>query len=892
MRILRHDARLATGTSTRSAPPSRLLPTGTVTFAVVDVEGGPAAWAADAPAMSVAMVRHHERIRELARTHGGHVFTRIGDSHAVAFDTADQAAAWARDLQATTTPVVGHVPAALRVALHTGEAEEHDGGYFGPAVHTASRLAAVARGGQTVASAATAALLTDPPVRDLGRHMLDGVVAEQHLYQLDEGNHPPLRSEDRHRGNLPPRINRLVGREAELDRIRVALATHAVVTLVGPGGIGKTHLALAAAQDHAARDVWLIDLARIQTGTDVPRAVAEVLAVTERRGRTIVRSVVNALETRRALLVLDNCEHVVDAAADLAAAVADGCPHTRVLATSRERLGLTGERIITVPPLDPRRVRSRALRRTGPLPGPDVRPGGRRAVIAEICARLDGIPLAIELAAARAPSLSPADLLERLEHRLHVLDGTRRAGTDRHRTLWSAIRWSYDLLTPTERTVFRRLAVFTGNFDLSAAEWVAGVTRDDTLEVANALGRLTEQSLVITAAGTVRQDIPTARADPTSSAESSSTDTVTQEIIAERHAKWCWCEVTGIRNLLSGWDEIEGVARLTQLWPNLRAAFDWSCTRGRFALARALLTAALPEIVMRSTNELGDWAERLLAATPAADVETRALALYAAAHRYSMTQDHQGYLHLAAAIRRTRRRPDPPRTRDRDGRPRADGAGRTGRGRGVPKPRRPAPCGTRRDQPGGGMAKPRAPGAGRPPTAAAPRTLPPPGPPHLRQLDPLPPRLLAHSSGRTGNSPTTTSPRASTSSCRLGPTPRPSRSRPERRSVGGAPARAFRILRDHIDELLETDNMQAGMMDCIEFVTMMATAGQLDDAASVLAHLESSHLLDGPGWRMLVADAAQRIAQGRPTAVAPALTDDRANLQFMRNALDRALGPD
>ncbi len=727
-------------------------------------------------------------------------------------------------------------------------------------------------------------------MRDLGSHLLDRMVPEQHIYQLGEGDHPPLRSEDRHRGNLPPRINRLVGRGEELDRIREALATHAVVTLVGPGGIGKTHLALAAAQNHAATDVWLIDLARIEAGTDVPRAVAEVLAVTERRGRPIVHSIVHALATRRALLVLDNCEHVVDAAADLAAVVADGCPDARVLATSRERLGLVGERVITVPPLDPEGSAAELFAERSRSLDPTYDPVADGPVIEEICRRLDGIPLAIELAAARASAVSAVDLLERLEHRLHVLDGTRRAGTDRHRTLWSAIRWSYDLLTPDERTAFRRLAVFTGTFDLAAAEWVAGVTRDEGLEVANTLGRLTEQSLVTTTSGPFGRTFRLLEPIRQFAGERLD-DTGTREVIAERHARWCWCEVTGIRNLLSGWGEVEGVARLTQLWPNLRAAFDWACTTGRFALARDLLTAVLPEIVMRSAIELGDWAERLLAAVPSHDVETRTLALYAAAHRYSMTQDPQGYLDLAAAsgepddvlMRHARAIATQDHKLMVEVAPDAMQVFRT-RGDHHLAERAEINLATawlnlghleradhRLQQL---LERYRRQG---PPTFVN-WTLLLLGYSALFQED----RELADSYFSEGVD-IVVPPRTHTPS--------------EALKAGaafrrGEHTRAFRMLRDHIDELLETDNMQAGMMDCIEFVNMMTATGRLDEAAGVLAHLEASHLLDAPGWRMLVTDAAARLAQHPGTAGAPGPIDDRAALQLMKDELDRALAPD
>ena len=886
LRILRHDPQLGAG-PLATAPGPRPLPTGTVTFVVIDVDGGPAAWASDRATMSGVMADHHAHVDELATTHGGTVFTRIGDSHGVAFETADQAWAMARELQAHGPLPTGETHTALRIALHTGEAQQHDRGYFGPAVHTAWRMAAVARGGQTIASAATAALLTDARVKDLGSHTLDDVVAEQHLVQLGEGDHPPLRSEDRHRGNLPPRINQVLGRQEELGRVRSALATHAFVTLVGPGGIGKTHLALTVAHAHATRDVWLIDLAGVTTGAEVARAAADALGITERQGRPITRSIMDALRTRRPLLVIDNCEHVVDAAADLVSSLTYECPQVRVLATSRERLGLTGERIITVPPLDPKGSaadlfceRARSLDATFDAVA-------ERAVIEEICRRLDGIPLAVELAAARVSTLSPVDLLDRLERRFHVLDGTRRAGTERHRTLWSAIQWSYELLAPVEREVFGRLSMFIGAFDLAAAEWVAGGPESDTVEVANTLGRLTEQSLVTSAPGpfgrTFRLLEPIRQF-----ARERLDDTGNAELVAERHARWCWCEVTGVRDLLSGWGEIEGVARLTQLWPNLRAAFEWACATGRLALATDLLTAVLPEIVMRSNNEVGDWAERLLRVTPTADVRTRTMALYAAAHRYSMTQDPGGYLRLLAdggepegvLMRHARA------TATEDHALMADvarDAAHEFRSRGDQHLAERAEINlatawlnlgelTRADQ-------------------------------RLQQLLDRyrrqgPPTFVNWTLLLLGYSALFQEHRESADhyfSEGVGIELPPRTHTPSEPLKAGAAfrrgehARAFRLLRDHIDELLETDNMQAGTMDSIEFIAMMTATGRMDDAANVLAHLEAGHLFDGPGWRLLVFDAASRIAQHGTTNTISPITDDRTALQFMKNALDDTL---
>ncbi len=247
------------------------------------------------------------------------------------------------------------------------------------------------------------------------------------------------------------------------------------MTLTGPGGIGKTRLAVAAAARRADPDgMWLAELAEITSPDDVPRAVASVLGIRENPGQRLTQSLVTALRSRRALLVLDNCEHVIDAAARLAQAIVTSCPDVRVLATSREALGLGQghERLVAVPPLDPAGPGTELFLERAAAAGVDLR--AERAAVAEICRRLDGVPLAIELAAARATSLAPAELLARLDDQLRLLTGGPRAGAERHRTLRAAITWSYDLLSPAEQWLLVRLSVFTGPFGAAAAAAVAG----------------------------------------------------------------------------------------------------------------------------------------------------------------------------------------------------------------------------------------------------------------------------------------------------------------------------------------------------------------------------------------------------------------------------------
>ncbi|MFI6096035.1 BTAD domain-containing putative transcriptional regulator [Lentzea sp. NPDC051213] len=366
----------------------------------------------------------------------------------------------------------------------------------------------------------------------------------------------------------------LIGRTALLAVITSALRRSPVVTLVGPGGIGKTRLVQECGG-------VLVSLAEITSSADVPRAVADALGIVERPGLTVAQAVCAA---RPSLLVLDNCEHVLEGAAAFAAAV---CDSVQVLATSRERLSVADEQVVVVEPLDLAAsaelfdVRARAADATYV---PD-------AAVPEICRRLDGIPLAIELAAARVRSHRPAELLTRLD------SGVRRTGSARHRTVRAAIQWSYDLVSPAEQALFLRLSVFAAPFDLSAVA-------EDHL-----LGDLVERSMVAV------HDGPFGRRfrllEPM------------RQFAAERlgdraeacslHASWCLGQVSLIRSLLTGPGEVEGVARLAELWPNLRAAVQWAVEREDVLLADALIRPVVTELALRGRREIGDWASQLLA---------------------------------------------------------------------------------------------------------------------------------------------------------------------------------------------------------------------------------------------------------------------------------------
>ncbi|MGH2352814.1 MAG: ATP-binding protein, partial [Chloroflexota bacterium] len=408
-------------------------------------------------------------------------------------------------------------------ALHTGEAELRDGDYYGSAVNRAARLRAIAHGGQALLSQATYDLARDAlpagtRLRDLGEHRLSDLARPERVFQLIvtgvPDTFPLLRSLDMLPHNLPLQLTSFVGRERELPAVRDLLAEHRLVTLTGPGGTGKTRLALQVAADvlPAYPDgVWLVALAALADPALVPHAVAQAVGVREEPGRPLLGTLADALRPKRLLLVLDNCEHLLDACAHLADALLRACPHLRVLATGREALGIAGETAWRVPSLglpDARHlppvevlsqyeaVRLFIDRALAVQPGFRVTNQNALAVV-QVCARLDGIPLAIELAAARVRVLPVEQLLVRLEDRFRLLSGGSRTALERHQTLRAAVDWSYDLLTEPENAVFARLAVFAGGFTLDAAEAVCAGDGIEAVEVLDLLTHLVDKSLAV-----------------------------------------------------------------------------------------------------------------------------------------------------------------------------------------------------------------------------------------------------------------------------------------------------------------------------------------------------------------------------------------------------------
>jgi predicted ATPase/class 3 adenylate cyclase len=485
------------------------LPTGTVTFLYTDIEGSTVRWERNPAAMRAAVQRHDGLMRSAIEAHRGSVFRIMGDAFCASFSTAPQALAAALDAQRALhaeawDPSVA--PLLVRMALHTGVGEVRDGDYVGTPLNRVARLLSTGYGGQTLLSRAAYDLvhynLPDGlAVRDLGEHHLKDLTQAEHIFQLVvpdlRSDFPPLKTLDDRPNNLPTQPTPLIGRQSELVALcaLVLRPDTRVVTLTGPGGIGKTRLALQAAADlldDFADGAFLVSLAPLFEPDLLAPTIAQAINMHDAGGRPPMESLKDYLRSKQMLLVLDNFEQIVSAA-PLVADLLSACPDVKSLVASREVLRIRGEKECVVPPLalpDPQNLpASDDLLRYDAVTlfvqrAQDVKPDFQvtdenAEAVAELCRRLDGLPLAIELAAARIKVLAPQAILARLRSRLTLLTGGARDLPARQQTLRNTIAWSYDLLPPAEQLLFRRLSVFVGGFTLEAAEAVCGMRNDE-----------------------------------------------------------------------------------------------------------------------------------------------------------------------------------------------------------------------------------------------------------------------------------------------------------------------------------------------------------------------------------------------------------------------------
>jgi predicted ATPase/class 3 adenylate cyclase len=472
------------------------LPAGTLTFLFTDVEGSTRLLHELGDAYGGLLETHRRLIREAVAAQGGVEFGTGGDALFVAFQSPMGAVAAAAAAQQALALFDWPAGARFRVrmALHTGEASVVDGDYVGVALHVVARLCAAGHGGQVLVSGATYALVSDAAMTPLGSHRVRDVPDAIEIFQLGEGEFPALRTLSALPNNLPMVRDGFVGRELAVVEVAEALSDRRLVTLVGPGGAGKTRLALETAASMVSGfsdGVWFVELAAATSPGQVEALTAQALRIGERGAEALSTTLRNQLTSREVLLVIDNCEHLISAVAPFVGGLLAVCPNVRILATSRELLGVAGEQVIAVTPLgndDAGRLfveRARAV-----VPGFDE--GTEDPVaIAEICRRLDGLPLAIELAAARLRGVSLRQINDRLDDRFRLL------GSGRTRTLEAVVSWSYNLLDPDEQAVFRRLALFPDSFDIEAAEIVAGWENVDAIDVLEIVARLVDTSMLV-----------------------------------------------------------------------------------------------------------------------------------------------------------------------------------------------------------------------------------------------------------------------------------------------------------------------------------------------------------------------------------------------------------
>lgn len=652
-------------------------PVGTVTFLFTDIEGSTKLWQQYPGAMPEALNRHHASLRESITAHNGYIFQIIGDAFCAAFSTVNDGLSAALQAQRLLATEKWGETGAIRVrmALHTDRAEVKAGDYTsgeyvsGLALSRAARLLSAGHGGQILLSLAATELVRDqlaPDVclRDLGEQRLKDLERPEHIFQLVvpdlPADFPPLKTLESYLNNLPLQLTSFIGREKEIIEVKQMLGSGRLLTLTGPGGTGKTRLALqvgADMLDQFSDGVWLVEFAPITNPELIPHAVANVLGVREEKGTPLFQTISTSLRPKSLLLILDNCEHLIENMALFVEKLLRACPKVQILASSREILGIAGEISFRVPSLS-----------VPPTPAPGA--GGKEpqflsqyeavrlfieraaavkpefqmtcansSALAQICQRLDGIPLAIELAAARVKAMSLEQIAERIDDRFCLLTGGSRTALPRHQTLRALIDWSYDLLTPIEQTLINRLAVFMGGWNLETAEAVCNDSQSlPTKDVLDTLVRLVDKSLVTLDEldGETRyQMLETIR----QYARDKLLDSGESERLHTKHLDYFLAFAQQLNEKLHGPEELAALKQYELDLDNFRLALDWSLGVGRVEKGLRLVGA-----LWGFWNIQGYWqegyarAQSLLTHSEAAPRNlSRAVGLLAAAE---LCQDH------------------------------------------------------------------------------------------------------------------------------------------------------------------------------------------------------------------------------------------------------------
>lgn len=590
------------------------MPSGTVTFLFTDIEGSTRRWESDPEAMRSALATHDAVLATVIESHDGRLFKHTGDGVIAAFASAQEAVLAAMHAQL-------QLDLPVRMGLATGQAEAEGNDYFGPPLNRAARVMAAGHGGQILVASSTADLVEGIELIDLGSRRLRDLSEALQIYQVSaeglDSEFPPLKTVDTVPGNLPAPPTSFVGRDAQVSELAALVGQRRLVTLTGVGGVGKTRLSIQVAAEltpQFADGVWLVELAPVGDPAAVPDTIATALAVTPLAGMTVIESLALALSGRRLLVVLDNCEHVIDAAATVVEAILGRTSTVSIITTSREPLGVGGEYTWPVPPLDvDAGVDSPAValfveRATAVTPDFSLDEPGTVDAVTEICHRLDGIALAIELAAARMVSMSAEEVRDRLGDRFRLLSGGRR-GLERHQTLLQAVLWSYDLLGDDEQRVLECCSVFADGFDIEGISKVYG--SDDEFLMLDLVESLVRKSLLLAqrhggrtryrALETIRQFGEQRLVAAGSVLE-----------VRDRHARF-YCEQT-----MCHWESWDGPNQRAQLdwvdteFANLRTAFGWANERGDLATATTIAAHAAIMVWPLQRFEPVSWALEIL----------------------------------------------------------------------------------------------------------------------------------------------------------------------------------------------------------------------------------------------------------------------------------------
>ena len=638
------------------------LPTGEVTFLFTDIEGSTLLWDQWPATMTDALAEHDQQIRSVVEAHGGYVFTTAGDSFSVAFGSATDALSAAIGIQLAMREPKAGLELRVRMGLHTGTPSIRDGDYFGGPLNRCSRLVAAAHGGQVLISRSTTELVEGAlpegvELLDLGVHRLRDLAEPEHVHQLSHpdlvSSFPKLRSIEGPGDTLPGQLTTFVGREREIAEVEALLREHRLVTLSGSGGAGKTRLALQVAEDLVRSfpdGLRFAELAALFDHDVFVNEVAERFGATAVTGIPLETTIVETIGDRRMLLLLDNCEQIVEDVASLSRDLLVGCPNLHIIATSRERLAIAGEVVyrvpsLSLPPADVDAATSMEFdairlfvdRALLAEPAFEVAPGNVADVVA-ICRRLDGIPLALELAAARVRSMSPSQISARLDERFRILTASDRTKSERQQTLLRTIEWSHDLLDERERTVFRRLGVFASNFGLEAAERVAAGGAIDELDVLELVTGLVDKSMVSTemgSGGTVRSQL----LESIREFALRQLDDASEHHDAERsHAEYYASFAEMLQAMYRSGELADALVVMDEEEDNLRASLRFALASEEWLLAARLISAlGYLWYAAGSHREGAQWCRELFAADPDLPDPVRAGALHSHALMLGVT---------------------------------------------------------------------------------------------------------------------------------------------------------------------------------------------------------------------------------------------------------------